>query len=283
MRHHCRWLATFSLVLGTMLGVAAQAAAPGTSPAGEIRGGEIRPVLDSHFIALDGRALGMIEAGAEGGLANGISLGAAYRGTGGHGRASTNHYDGHGWQAWGNVRLLRQTDTRPGISLYGEHLADAIHLHSTTSTSDFTADPTCTSTGGQIRVNGNCGKFPWLLKAGVYGTSVNTLPLATVELAGIETSLPVGHHLTLQPSLTGYHDDLNGGRYNAEARLALHGSPAKNMRVTLAGSLFARGIPLAGSPMSVPSAIGVDYGSTATAQLHAQVAGYLSLSADLHF
>lgn len=273
-----------ALTLGSMLGAAAQAAAPGVSSSdATLKSGEIRPIVDSHYIAWDGRMLGVMEVGMQGGITDAFSAGAAYRETIGHGRTSTNRYAGNGWQAWGAMRLLPETETHPGVSLVVTHIADAVYLHSTTSTSTFTANPSCASDGVEARASGVFNGRAWQGKAGVYRTMVNALPVATVTLLGGGTTVPLGPHLTLQPSLTAFHDDLDGGRYNAGLSIALCGTPAKNANITLAGSLFARGIPLAGTPLSVPSAIGVDYGSNATAQLHTQAAGYLSLSADYRF
>lgn len=268
-----------------MLGLMAQ---PGDSTAfapifGEdMQRGEIRSDITTHYLDWDGRALGMLEAGVAVGLTNSLSAGASLRDTGGHGRTLT-RYTADGAQVWGAWQLLHANAKHPGLALRVERMGESSQLSSTSATSSLTANPTYASSGVELRADTRRWRKNITVSAGVSTSMLNNEYEATVESFGGQMDIPLGKRCYLQPALFGYCDNYEGRHLTCDARLALHTAVTRRLNFSLAADLFPRGIPMADTPFSAASTVGVIYGSSASAQLHTRAVGYLSLAGEYRF
>jgi hypothetical protein len=261
------------LALATLLGAAAQPLPRGT----------VEPRVTTRYLGWDGRALGVTEAGAAAGVLAGVTMGAAYRTANGHGRTAARRYTAAGWQAWTEWQPISATATHPGITLHLEGTHERIHLRSADDTSSFAADPAYAAGGAHVRVTGDHRGMSWHAQAGLATARLNDTAVATVASVGGQLDLPLGRHLRLQPALVGYADDFQGQHLSGEARLALRTPPAARTAFALEVSLFPRGVPLAGTPLSPAATAGAVYGDTATTQLRTHPVAYVSCSGGYRF
>jgi hypothetical protein len=281
-----RYTVIIGISLTTVLSALAQSSDPTvrTMAAGEeLQRGEVQPDITTHFLAGDGRAMGVLNGGASVGLTNALSVGATVQGTSGHGRTETRRYDAVGGRVWGAWQLAHVDAKHPGLALQIEKTEERIRLHSVEPGSSFTADPAFASSGVQLRTTFTRRGIQFAAHAGMGRAAVNHDEVATVASLGGEMRIPVNNRYYLQSALIGYRDNYEGRHVSYEARLGLHTTPAHRIGLNIEASLFPRGIPLAGTPLSAASAVGVIYGSSATAQLHTQMVGYLSVSGEYQF
>jgi hypothetical protein len=240
--------------------------------------GTVQPLVATHYLGWDGRALGVTDAGAVAGVTGRLTAGAVGRTVSGHGRTTANRYTAAGWEAWAEWNTI-PSGKAPGITLRLESTGESIHLATADATSSFAADPTYAAHGVQVRMT----KGRWHAGAGLAAARLNGDPLTAVASVGAGLDLPLGRDLRLQPEVTGYADEYQGRHLATGVCLALRTAPARRADLTLEASLFPQGVPLAGTPLSAASAVGAVYGDANAPQLRTRPVAYVSLSGGYQF
>lgn len=274
------------LLMGILLAVlqSVQATSLLALPASEetLACGEIRPISTVRYLGWDGRALGSADIGAAAGVTDTLTVGLVRRDTTGHGSMGTRHYDAGGWQGWGEWQPLRAAEAHPGIALRIEHSEERIHLFSADATSSYTADPGFSSTGGQLSLIMRHRGIKITAYAGAHVATLNSSEVATIQSIGGRLAIPLGRRHSLESNLVGYRDNYQGRHVSYQTSVALH-TVSSHMNIAVECSLFPCGIPLAGTPLSAASTVGVIYGDSASAQLRTRAIGYISISGEYRF
>ncbi len=239
----------------------------------------VHATVETHYLSWDGRVLAVVDTGVSMHPTGALSAGADARRSAGHGRSHDNRYAGDGWAAWGQWQLSARPG-RPGLALRVEHAADAVHISSKDAASLLAADPTTASTGLLLAVTAPGDALEARAVAGMYAVSLNGRPVATVRMLGGILTVPLGTRTRAQLALTGYQDQYLGRHFSPRVEVMLATLPTSRGGLRLGASIFPRGVPLAGTPLSAPSVIGAVYGSSAGAQLRTHAVGYLSLAVD---
>lgn len=285
--HHIIALCS-SLFYMTLSGMAASTAAiPGTPtsplPSTSPRAGQFIPLVDAHAASWGGRAFSVVEAGGSLGITGRCAITAIDVQSSGHGRSHANTYDGHGYRLLGKYQIGDTATTHPAYAIVLDHVSDDVNLHIHDSTTEADAWPSYRADGIQLAASQLRGQHTWQGRTGLYQVELDHQRLATVGLLGGGLSIPVGRHTTVQAELVSYRDNFQGRHFTYEFHGGVTLFRSARGSVTVGGSYFPRGIPLAGTPFSSASAAGLVYGNSAAQQLHDDGVGYLTLSGQLNF
>jgi hypothetical protein len=238
-----------------------------------------RVTATTHAMAWEGRALGMLETEISHDLNDRVTIGGSVTTASGHGHSRSNRYEANGLSVWGQWRALPSSEERPDVDLRVEQEWDAISLNSSDATSSLQADPTCSTTGVQVRVTSS----GWQARTTLHTVQVNKQHVAEVASIGGEINLPISTYLTLVPSAAIAADNYQGGHTTCEAGLGLNATLGDRTHLMLGANYFPSGVPLAGTPLSTASAVGAIYGSSASAQFRTEAVGYLSARLEYEF
>jgi len=233
-----------------------------------------------YYMTFDGRQLNLYQLTLDAGLSNNLSLGGKYCVGSGHGHSKSNTYSDHGKEFSTKYRLVKECGAIPSLALYGEYTSDKAELHTT----EATVNATTTSTGAQLLAGGGTpfGGWRWHARVGGYQTKVVGDTLATTYLAGGDVVVPMSKRMNLRVAATAFDDNYSGGTMTEELLAALSLYPGCS-RITLAGSLYPKGVPLAATPLSPAAAVGTFVGGSATENLRTKAMGYISLGLNTIF
>lgn len=265
----------FLLIVGT-IGATGYPVALSSPPSHDPR---LQTRVTSHYLAWNGRALAVMNAGITARPTPHLSIGGAYRYSHGRGHSTASRYGSTGWGGRADWRMLTRQAGRSSLSLAAEHATDQVHLHSIDINTSLQADPSFAATGVRVVMEAPYHALTSMGWAGMYTARVNAQHVANVHLLGAGLARPLGRRTRVYLAVTGYRDDYQGQHFSQEVQLGLTAHVGPKGEITLSGSVFPHGIPIAGTPLSAAAAVGTIYGGSAVAQLRTQPAGYLSLSA----
>lgn len=270
--------------LGGMMGAIGAPVAPGTPPAADAAPAwQFTPATRYADITWDGRKMNLLEVGIAAQSPQQIAFGAFVRNTAGHGRSGATHYDGNGWQAYGEVPLLAAKARRPSLTIYVEHTRDAVELSVVDEDSNSHAWPIAMTSGVELRAAYTPGIVTWRGRSGIYQSTVNAEHLANIVVLGGAFEQPLLRSLRGCLELTAYHESYENGQTSIELGGTLTYYQSDRGRISLGGRYYPRGVPMGGTPFSSTSSIGLVYGGDSASQLRSSPMGYLTLEGALTF
>jgi len=244
-------------------------------------------VTDYSHLSWQGRALSLTELGCAYTPTSRLALGAAYRDCNGHGRSEQTQYIAHGWEAWGSLHLQAERAQRPDLSLNAQIAHDTINWKTDNAYSALWG----TTHGIDLCAGKHIGREYCQVDAGVEDVSLwgGKSPNSTATLLALGAA--IHHHFTRvvdgHLALAGYRDNYAGGVRHTYALLAgMRAGRAGQPYLGCSVSYFPRGIPLAGTPLSMAAMTwkaektwALDSSST----FMTQSIGYVSVEAGIPF
>jgi hypothetical protein len=243
---------------------------------------QVMPIFSYEGGAANGRVLSQVEGGVDVGVTKRLSVGATLLVGNGHGKSSAqNTYHSDGNHLWGDYNFLSIGSRGPVLGLLLDHMHNNITLHIPAA---LDAWPHYNSTGAQLTAQLQRGQVNWLARTGIYGVDLGGYYLATDELLGGGVSTKLSRRTTVDAQLTGYEDYYSGGKHaSLELTAGVSYAPNSRSAISLSGSLFPRGVPVASTPFSSAAAVGLDYAESFANSVGSNAIGYLTLSAHVTF
>lgn len=253
-------------------------------PATQTPGGTVRADARQSGMEANGRRV-VLQEWELAGAVDPIALGATYRRLRAHGHSVLNRYDSDGWRLWGAWRARQPGASfrQPGMMLFGETLQDNGALQVITANSSSFASPKVNAAGGQAALVSPLGVGSAHLRAGLYTVAVDGDRLATEWVYGAGGEYPLTPRFNADAAITGFRDDFQGRHYDVELAASLRYALTDRLSVTAGGQYYPRGIPLAGTALSPATAVGAEFGASATDQLRNDAVGILTAHADFTY